>query len=261
VLTRRRFLLGLLALALGRPGRALATLEARQSTYEVDLGILYDLLRFRLTGTITEAIDRECGRYEVSMRAQGSGIQNQSDSVGVLRGGRWTPVKSVFRVVVYGREAHLDVTYDHDARLVHYRGRSETFMLRRLRVVEDVVRIPPDMHVDDVATALLNYADGLWPPRPDGRLMTHVVRRRRAPNEGTDEVQKTYEAELVPVVLTVEPDPGARTSTALFDLGRFSSWAREDRPARIVFGPDRRPQVLTSSLILGTTLAIKIASV
>ena len=257
VVTRRGFLLGALALLLRRPGWA-AAVEARRSPYEVDLGILYDLLRFRLTGTIAEAVDRERGRYEVGMRGEGHGIQNQSDSVGILRGARWAPLKSSLRVVVYGRESHLDVTYDHDARLVHYRGRSETFFLRRLRVAENVVRIPPGVHVDDAATALLNYAEGLWPPRPDGRLVTHVVRRRRALNETADDVQKSYEVELVPLVLTLEPDPRSGMTTALFDLGGLSSWAREDRPARIVFGPDRRPRTLTSALILGTSLAVRV---
>ena len=257
VVTRRAFLLGALALLPGRPARVAAA-ETRQSPYEVDVGILYDLLRFHLTGTITESIDRERGRYEVSVRGQGDGIQNQSESVGVLRGGRWVPRKSVFRVVVYGREAHLDVTYDQDARLIRYRGRSETFFLRRLRVAEDDVPVPPDVHVDDIATALLNYADGLWRPGADGRLTTHVVRRRRAANEGADDVQKRYEAELVPLVLTVEPDPRSPLSAAVFDLSRFSSWAREDRPARIVFGADRRPRTLTSSLILGTSLAVRV---
>jgi hypothetical protein len=38
----------------------------------------------------------------------------------------------------------------------------------------------------------------------------------------------------------------------------FSSWAREDRPARIVFGDDRRPELIASSLILGTTITIQL---
>ncbi len=45
---------------------------------------------------------------------------------------------------------------------------------------------------------------------------------------------------------------------ALFDMSGFSSWAREDRPARIVFAPDRHPELIESSLILGTTVTIRL---
>jgi hypothetical protein len=44
-------------------------------------------------------------------------------------------------------------------------------------------------------------------------------------------------------------------------MTRFSSWAREDEPARIVFGADRRPESITASLILGTSLAIRLGPV
>jgi hypothetical protein len=256
MLSRRGFLSGLLVVAAGRPAPAAAAVESRRSTYEVDLGLLYDLLRFHLTGTIAERVDRGRGRYEVSMRGEGGAIRNESESVGILRGGRWAPRRSSFRVAVYGRESELDVTYDHEARTVHYRGRSETFLLRRQRVVDDRVSVPEGMHVDDVASALLNHADGRWPPRPDDRFETHVVRRRRAANEGVDDAEPHYTAELVPLVLTLEPDPRSTTATASFDLGGLSPWARADHPARIVFGPDRRPRTVTSSLILGSSLKV-----
>jgi hypothetical protein len=256
VLSRRSFLGGLLAVPFLRPAVVGASAQGRQSTYAVDLGMLHDLLRFRLTGTLTERVDRERGWYEVSIRGEGGSIRNQSESSGILRGGRWSPQRSQFQVSVHGRESMLDVTYDYDARLVHYRGRSETFLLRRVRLVDDRVSIPAGMHVDDVATALLNHADGRWPPRPDGRFETHVVRRRRAAGEGVDDTAPAYTAELVPLVLTPDPEPRAPTPGATFDLGGFSSWAREDRPARIVFGPDRRPQIVTSPLILGSSLRV-----
>jgi hypothetical protein len=56
----------------------------------------------------------------------------------------------------------------------------------------------------------------------------------------------------------VTTEAGGR-ATALLDMTRFSSWAREDEPARIVFGADRRPESITASLILGTSLTIRIA--
>jgi hypothetical protein len=43
-------------------------------------------------------------------------------------------------------------------------------------------------------------------------------------------------------------------------MTRFSSWAREDEPARIVFGANRRPEAITASLILGTSLTIRIGA-
>jgi hypothetical protein len=43
----------------------------------------------------------------------------------------------------------------------------------------------------------------------------------------------------------------------LFDLTRFSSWARESSPARVVFGPRRRPELITTSMAYGTVVAIR----
>src|SRR5262249_36977121 len=141
-----------------------------------------------------------------------------------------------------------------------YRNRSETFFLRRQRVTDTVVTVPPGMHVDDVISATLNHADDLWPPQPDGSFLTHVVRRQRPSGDGADAVHKPDPAELVPFVLRIAPDPATGRPTALFDLTRFSSWARESQPARIVFGPHRRPETITSSLMLGTSIAIRLGN-
>ena len=260
--TRRRFLVFLSALALA-PGHLVAIRRARgeparrTSAYEAEVGILYDLLTFQLSGTIVEDVDRSQGRYEIRIRGEGSSILNRIDSSGTWRDGRWAPIRTSSLFVVYGRESRLQVVYDYAARTVDYRYRGETFLLRRSRAAEDVIRIPEGMHVDDALSATLNYGEGLWRPGPDGVLQTHVVRRRRPANEGVDDVEKAYRAELVPFVLRVAPDSMTGQPTALFDLSRFSSWAREDRPARIVFGPDRRPETITSSMILGTSVTIR----
>jgi hypothetical protein len=66
-------------------------------------------------------------------------------------------------------------------------------------------------------------------------------------------------AELVPFELKVAPDPETGKASARFDLTRFSSWAKKSEPARIVFGADRRPEVITSSMILGTKVTIRMA--
>jgi hypothetical protein len=105
---------------------------------------------------------------------------------------------------------------------------------------------------------LLNFRDGRWMPRADGRLQTHVVRRRRSENEGSDDVVGTYRAELVPLDLRVEPEPETRKPSALIDLSRFSSWAREERPARVVFDDERRPTLITGTMILGTSVTIRL---
>jgi hypothetical protein len=258
-LTRRQ----LLALALGivlTPRRAGAVPETRQGSFSADVGILYGVLSFHLAGTIEETIDRAAGRYAVKIRGQGSDISNSVDTEGILHEGRWAPVLTRSRSLVHGRETRLDMAYDHARRLVDYKSRSETFFLRRVRAAEDTVALPPGTHVDDVMSATLNYAEQRWPPEADGTFRTHVVRRHRPKGEGADEVQKRYHAELVPFVLRIAPDAGSGQPTALFDMTRFSSWALEDRPARIVFGPHRRPESITTSLMLGTSVAIRITA-
>jgi hypothetical protein len=259
MLSRRRLLRLALGLALV-PARALhAAIDTRLGNFSADVGILYGVLGFHLAGTIDERIDRAAGRYEVKVRGQGDGIENVIDSEGRLLAGRWAPVRTRSRFLVQGRESTLDIGYDHAARRVEYHSRSETFFTRRIRATDDVVTVPDGVSVDDVISATLNYADQLWWAEPDGVLRTHVVRRHRPKGEGADDVQRLYRAELVPFVLRVAPDAETGRPTALFDITRFSSWAREDRPARIVFGPDRRPETITTSLMLGTSVAIRIS--
>jgi hypothetical protein len=229
----------------------------RGATFTARVSLLYGLLRFEEAGRIDETLDRAVGRYEVRISGQGEGMTTEIESAGVLQDGRWAPVRFRDRFSVHGRESRLEIRYDHVRRVVEYHGRSETFLLRRIRVVDDVVAIPPGVHVDDVVSAALNYADARWPHEPDGSLATRVVRRRRGPGEGPDDVQRGYRAELVPFVLRVTRDPGGRPA-AVFDLTRFSSWAREDEPGRIVFSADRRPESISATLVLGTTVAIRI---
>jgi hypothetical protein len=140
---------------------------------------------------------------------------------------------------------------------VEYHARAETFFLRRMRVVDDVLRVPATQHVDDVVSALLNYADGVWPGQRDGVYRTHVVRRHRSDNEGADDIAASYRAELVPFELKTSVDPDTGKPTALFDLSRFASWARESRPARIVFSPRRRPELITGSMAYGTSVTVR----
>lgn len=256
----RRALLGLsVAWLLAPPGEAPAQVESRRVAYTARVGILYGALRFEVGGAIEEAVDRGAGRYSVRLDGEGTGISNRVESTGALRDGRWAPVRTRSLFVVHGRESRSEVAYDYARRTIAYRSRSETFFLRRLRVADDVLPMPDALPVDDVISATLNYAESRWPPQADGAtLVTHVVRRRRGAREGTDDAEPAYRAELVPFTLRVTSDPETGKPAALFDLTRFSSWAREAEPARIVFGADRRPELITASLILGTSVTIRI---
>jgi hypothetical protein len=253
----RRTVLGMaLAWALARPRRAAVAADARKSAFSARATILFGAFRFEESGVIEETIDRGAGRYEVRVTGQGQEMATEIEATGVLRQGRWAPLRFTDRFMVYGRESRLEITYDYVQRLIQYRGRSETFLLRRLRMTDDTLTLPADLHVDDVVSVALNYAEGRWPTEADGRLVTRVVRRQRTPGERPDDVERRYRAELTPFELRVEPDASGR-ATALLDLTRFSSWAREDEPARIVFGADRRPETITATLVLGTSLAIR----
>ena len=223
------------------------------------MAILYRLFTLHLPGTIDETVDRAAGRYEVTIAGEGGRIANRIECQGTLREGRWYPTRSTSWFQVVGRESRTQLTYDWSARTAEYHFRGETFVLRRVRVADDLLALSAGP-VDDAVSAILNYADGYWKPEADGSFRTRVVRRRRPANEGPDDVASEYRAELLPVKLKIGPDPESRKPTAMFDLSGFSSWAREDRPARIVFGPDRRPELIASSLMLGTSISIQLKS-
>jgi hypothetical protein len=252
---RRQFLTLPLAVLLA-PLTARAQPELLKGSYAADVGILYDMLTLHLQGNIEERVDRVAGEYRIMATGTGPGISNRVDSTGMLRDGRWTPLRSQSWFDIRGRQSRTEIAYDWAKRQIEYHARGETFFLRRLRVVDDVVPVPDGAHLDDVMTATLNYADGRWPPQVDGGYRTLVVRRRRADNEGPDDVAASYRAEVVPLELKMFPEASGKL-TALFDLSRFSSWARPSQPARIVFAQNRRPELITSSMILGTSVTIR----
>ena len=60
-----------------------------------------------------------------------------------LRDGRWAPLRFADRFAIYGRESRLEITYDYTQRIIQYRGRSETFLLRRIRrMTDDTLAMP-----------------------------------------------------------------------------------------------------------------------
>src|SRR5262245_13864386 len=194
---RRAFLGALLASVFAPARPAAAAVEVHKAVYAVRTTLLYGLLRFEVNGLIDETIDRQAGRYEVRVAGAGAEMTSEIESKGVLLDGRWAPLRFHDHFVVYGRESNLVITYDHARRAAEYHGRSETFLLRRLRATDDLVALPPATHVDDVISAALNFADNRWPGEPDGTLVTHVVRRRRTPDEGADDVAAAYRGEVV----------------------------------------------------------------
>jgi hypothetical protein len=257
-LRRRDFLTLLLPLLLA-PARPLAAATAvSRKPYAVDIGILYSMLTFHLDGSFEEHVDQAAGRYEVRGAGQGSGIANRIESIGILRDNRWAPVRATSWFQMHERESKTEVVYDLERRRIDYHARGETFFLRRLRVVDDVLMIPPGTHVDDAISASLNFRDRRWPADPDGRLRTHVVRRRRSDSEGPDDVARAYRGELAPLDVTVTADPGSQAPAALVDFSRFTSWARQNRPARIVFDAERRPTLITGSMIRGSSVSIRL---
>jgi hypothetical protein len=256
-LARRHFLTLPLALLLGPLARALADEVARRTAYETEVSILYGTLRYRMAGAIDERVDRVAGRYDVRVDGQGTSFSHHGESSGVLREGRWTPLRSASWVKIAGREGRADIAYDHERRIAHYRSRSETFFLGRLRVSDDLVALPPGVHIDDTVSASLNHADGYWLPGAGGTLETHMVRRRLEPREAVAETSESQRAEIVPVVLRLVGDQTGGRRTALFDLTRFSTWALADRPAQIVFGADGRLERVTAPLMFGTSLTVR----
>lgn len=258
-ISRRQFLTLSLALVAAPLALARAEPRLRKGAFRAEISILYGLLSFDLKGTVEEAIDRAAGQYAIKAEGRGASIAARIESSGVLRGGRWAPLRTAYWFQVAGREWRSEIAYDYARRTVGYHYRGETFFLQRLRVADDLLPLPA-AHLDDAFSIILNYADGLWPQHPDGSFRTRVVRRRRPDGEGPDDVEGTYRAEVAPLVLRPAADHEMGRPTAFFDLSRFSSWAREGRPARIVFGPGRRPEKITASLALGTSVSIRLAS-
>lgn len=256
LVNRRRFVTLPLALIFAPLIPAIAEPILRRGHYAADVGVLYNMLTFRLEGTIDEVIDRAVGEYKVVIAGDGTSISNRLESSGRFGDNRWVPLHSRSWFNVRGRVSQTEIDYDYTRRTINYRARAETFFLRRLRAVSDIVPIPAGAHVDDAISATLNYADGLWRPR-ESTLRTFVVRRRQAPDEGPDDVAPSYRAEIAALEAKINPNVVDGKSSALFDLSPFSSWMRASRPAEIVFGADRRPQLISTSMILGSSVTIR----
>jgi hypothetical protein len=226
--------------------------------YMADIGLLYRALTFQVSGTLEKVIDSTSGRYEVRALGQGPGVSNRLEAQGRLIGRRWAPLRSASWLEVAGRSTRTEVHYDYERGIIDYHYRGETFLLRRQRVADDVLAIPRGLHIDDLTSAFLNFSEGRWPVASDGTYRTHVVRRQRPHNEGPDDVSGPYRAELAAVAFKVDPGSGTEGRTVLLDISGFTGWARKERPARILLGHDWSPTTITASLILGTSVTIRL---
>lgn len=227
----------------------------QETPYTVTARLLGGVLTFELQGTLVERVDRDAGRFEIRASGHGAGIANAFESAGLLRAGRWVPESTSLLVSVWGRTYRSELRHDPDSRVARYRSRGETFFLRRPRLVEDTLALEPGQHLDDLGSASLNYAERRWPPDPDGRLRTYLVRGSAGPLQRANG-SRAYRAELRRLELAPRTDERGRV-TALVDITGFSAWALPDRPAHVVFRPDGRPERLTLSLRHRTSVQIE----
>jgi len=261
LLSRRRFLaLPLGAIAWTRLARAEILADSTRA-YEADVGILFKLLTFTIKGDIVEEIDRDAGRYRVTMTGRGAGVSARTEGAGIIQDGRFKPTRILAVHTVRGHENRTELAYDYERGLVEYHSVSYTLLLGRRRQADDVVRLPPGQHVDDLFSAELNFAANMLDRDPDGAYRVTVVRRARPANEGPDDVSPDgYRAELVSLRFTPTPEADTGRLTARLDLTGFSSWAQSNKPARIGFAPDRRLETVDSSMILGTSFTLRLAT-
>ena len=262
-LSRRAVLLGLGSLTLGSwfpmVRAAAAPPAGRTFDYRVDISMLFDLIRYSVSGSMVEEVDAEAGRYRVLITGSGTAVSTRVEARGLIENGRYRPLELKSAHSMAGRPSSLSITYDYARGLVDYHAVGHTLLRGRRRQVDDVVVLPPGRPVDDAISASLNFAAGRLEQGPDGAYRMTVLRRTRPRGEGPDDVTPgAYRVEVVPVRLQVEPDLGTGKLVAQVDMSGWSSWARADQPARLVFTPDRRLESIESRLMFGSTVRMRL---
>jgi hypothetical protein len=255
----------LLALPLGMlvlPRLASAETSVRKTfSYQAEMGVLFDFLTFHVTGTVVEEIDYAAGRYRVVLTGEGSGVTHRTESLGMIRSGRFLPTASWSSGAIRGRENRSSTRYDYERGTIDFHSLGYTLILGRRRQVDDVLKLPAGQPVDDLASATLNFAAGQLESDRDGAYHTQVVRRAKAENEGPDDVSASgYRAELVPLRFRVSTDPETGRLRATIDITRFSSWARANQPAHVTFDEARHLESVKSSLMLGSSVNVRLTS-
>jgi hypothetical protein len=265
-LSRRAFLAAPLPVLLaGRLARAQAQPRGRRRQvydFAVDAGVMWDLFKIAMAGTVTEEIDPIAGRYRIILAGESTSLTAHTEATGIIRDGRYMPIETNSHSTIRGREGRLNLLYDYNRGLVEYHSVGHTFFLGRRRQVDDTLKLPPGQRVDDLISAELNFAADRLDQEPDGTYRTFIVRRSRAENEGPDDVSPSgYRAELVPLRFRATPDADTGRLNALIDITGFSAWARRNQPAQVTFSADRRIETAQSKLILGTTFKIRVKPV
>jgi hypothetical protein len=263
-ISRRGVLLGLGSLVLGStlPFRHAAATPpaARTFDYRVDISMLYALLRYSVGGSMVEEIDAGAGRYRVLITGSGTGVTTRIEARGLIDHGRYRPLELKSAHSFLGRPSSLSISYDYARGLVDYHAVGHTLLSGRRRQVDDVVALPPGRPVDDAVSAGLNFAAGRLEQDPDGAYRMTVLRRSRPRGEGPDEVTPgAYRVEIVPVRFQIEPDSSTGKLIARVDMSGWSSWARADQPARLVFSPERRLESIESHLIWGSAVRMRLS--
>jgi hypothetical protein len=265
MLTRRHLLLGLgsLGLALLLPARraAAAAVASRTWAYRVEISMVFGLLRYTVTGSMVEEIDEGAGRYRMLITGTGTGVSTRIEARGMIDQGRYRPLEMKNLHSLAGRKSWLSISYDYDRGLVDYHTVGHTLLRGRRREVVDVVPMPAAPPVDDAVSTGLNFAAGQLERDADGAYRTTILRRVRPPGEGPEDVAPGgYRVQVVPVRFRVEPDPTTGKLVAEIDMAGWSSWARADQPARLVFAPDRRLESIESRLMFGSAIRMRLTS-
>ena len=262
-ISRRQFLVLASSFpVLARPARAEGPSRS-QDTYKVDVGVLYGLLSVSLSGTVVQEIDLPARRYRVTIEGKGAGADHRTESSGIIRDGdgRFLPTASRLYQTIRGRETTVSIAYDYGRGLIDYHSVSYTLLLGRRRQVDDTLRVPDRQPVDDLASAYLNFAAHKLEGDGAGGYRALVVRRAWKDNEGPDDVAPGgYRAMLAPVRIQVGPDPATGGLQGHLDMTSLSSWARPSQPARVSFDAARHLQSFQTSLILGTTITVRLAT-
>src|SRR4030095_9296927 len=237
-LSRRAVLLGLGSLALGAwlamRRAAAGPPAARPFEYRVDISMLFDLIRYSVSGSMVEDVDAEAGRYRVLITGSGTAVSSRVKARGLIENGRYRPLELKSAHSMAGRPSSLSITYDYRRGLVNYHAVGHTLLRGRRRQVDDVVVLPPGQPVDDAVSAGLNFAAGRLEQDPDGAYQMSVLRRTRPRGEGPDDVTPgAYRIEVVPVRFRVEPEAATGKLIARVDMSGWSSWARAHRRARL----------------------------
>lgn len=261
ILSRRVFLaLPLASLLLPRAAAADGRIR-KTFSYRADFGVLFDLLTFHVTGTMTEDIDFAANRYRVVLTGEGLGVTQRTEANGVIRAGRFLPLDNLSVGTVRGRENRFLVKYDYERGIAEYHSVAYTLILGRRRQVDDVVKLPAGQTVDDLSSAMLNFAANRLEQDAEGYYRTAIVRRAKTENEGMDDVAASgYRAELVPLRFQATSDPATGRLSAQIDITRFSSWARSNQPAHVTFDRARHIESVRSSLMFGSSFTARVIS-